>query len=240
MDQGNIANQIPQAYFDGTTGGWWGNGTVWAVAQTRLAVLTCPTANLYDNVVPQPPPTGATVYGEGAYLWCIPNSTTIQIGYFSGQNLLGRTSYIPSSGAIGDAQTASAFYAQYRGPFFPNSKVKMVTIADGTSNTVAFGESLLGPKSNRQFAISWMGAGGMATAWDLRDPQYTAWNMYSSLHTGIVPFAYLDGTVKSLRTTAADTAVTPPATIFFNTHWYQMQQVAGTNEGQTIDFSILE
>ena len=246
MDQGAISSQIPTAYFEGATGSgaWWNNATVNTLAQNRLAVLTCPTADLYRELS-APPYAAATSFGEAVYIYCVPNSLSITLGYFQGMGRnYGRTSYISSAGAIGDAQTGTnPPYSNYRGPFYPNSKVKLVGVSDGTSNTIAFGETLGGSSNFRQYGISWMGAGGQATAWELRDPQFGVWNQFASLHTGIVPFAYLDGTVKLVRITACDSAPYPGAAanpLWFNSRWYQMQYVGGTNDSQSIDFSVLE
>ncbi len=62
----------------------------------------------------------------------------------------GPTNYVACAGSGdngGEATNAD-------GVFFVNSQVKFVTIDDGTSNTVAFSESLLGPGTGTNYTIS--------------------------------------------------------------------------------------
>jgi prepilin-type N-terminal cleavage/methylation domain-containing protein len=113
----------------------------------------------------------------------------------------GGTNYIGCAGGLGSytgaANTTSYLYP---GIYYPNSKVKITDIADGTSNTIAFGESLGGNGQTRNYHIAWMGASGMATAWGLPANAAAAqWYQFSSKHTGgIVQFSFGDGSVKSL------------------------------------------
>ena len=114
----------------------------------------------------------------------------------------GGTNYIGCAGGLGGYMgLANASYRLYPGIYYPNSKVKMTDITDGTSNTLAFGE-VLGGFSNgqRQFHFSWMGASGMPVAWGLPSNFITSgWYQFSSKHTGgIIQFSFADGSVKGL------------------------------------------
>ncbi|HET6576350.1 MAG TPA: DUF1559 domain-containing protein, partial [Fimbriiglobus sp.] len=116
----------------------------------------------------------------------------------------GGTNYIPCAGGLG-AYTGRAndAYRLYPGIYYPNSKVKLTEISDGTSNTLAFGETVGGYTTDGQknFHQSWMGASGMAVAWGLPSNFKDArWYMYSSKHAGgLVQFAFGDGSVKGVR-----------------------------------------
>ena len=51
-------------------------------------------------------------------------------------------------------------------PYYRNSKTTLQSISDGTSNTIAFGETLAGNAVTRDFRLSWMGAGMLPAAWE--------------------------------------------------------------------------
>src|SRR5207244_2730778 len=114
------------------------------------------------------------------------------------------------------------------------SKTTIGAIADGTSNTVAFGE-YAGVHNNgtREFGISWMGAGWLVSKWGLA-PIYDAsgntggndytWRQWSSKHAGVVNFAFADGSVRPISKTAD-----------FNTWIY----VTGMADGKVVNLSNL-
>jgi prepilin-type N-terminal cleavage/methylation domain-containing protein len=117
----------------------------------------------------------------------------------------GGSNYIGCAGGLGGYMgLANAQYQLYPGIYYPNSKVRLTDITDGTSNTLAFGEVLGGydgTTGQRQTHASWMGASGMPVAWGLpSNAKASRWYMFSSNHTGgIIQFAFGDGSVKGLR-----------------------------------------
>jgi len=112
------------------------------------------------------------------------------------------TNYLSCSGVNGNYTNA----ASTNGPILPgiytqNSKTRIASIGDGTSNTIAFGETIGGNGVTRDFRMSWAGAGGMPVGWGLQGPTTGKWYTYSSRHTGVVNFAMQDGSVRGIRFT---------------------------------------
>jgi prepilin-type N-terminal cleavage/methylation domain-containing protein/prepilin-type processing-associated H-X9-DG protein len=133
---------------------------------------------------------------------------------------LGRTNYVGVGGAWGnvtsawtDGNGASGTYAGYSGIYTMNTPATIGAITDGTSNTAAFGETLTGVHRDgtRDFEIAWMGAGWWYTGYGLApiypdengngSTDYT-FRQFSSKHTGIVNFAFADGSVHSISQSA--------------------------------------
>ena len=132
---------------------------------------------------------------------------------------LGRTNYVGVGGGWGNVSTAwtdgagtppaSGTYSAYSGIYTMNTPCTIGSIIDGTSNTAAFGETLTGfhKDGTRDFEIAWMGAGWWYTGWGLApiypnengvgSSDYT-FRQFSSKHTGIVNFAFADGSVHSI------------------------------------------
>ena len=88
----------------------------------------------------------------------------------------------------------------FQGVFYNRSSISLTQMAsaDGTSTTLLFGETLGDTDGGgRQFALSWIGAGWLPTAWGL--PTKPQWYTFGSKHSGIVQFCYGDGSVHGLR-----------------------------------------
>jgi len=129
--------------------------------------------------------------------------------------------YASCSGGLG-AYTglSNTSYYLYPGIYYPNSKTKITDITDGTSNTFAFGETLGGNGVRKDFNLAWFGGGSMPVAWGLQTPQNSQWYTYSSRHTGVVNFAFADGSVH-------------PISFSISTLNYRL--LAGMADGYTVD-----
>lgn len=106
-----------------------------------------------------------------------------------------------------------------------------VTVMDGTSNTLMFGETLGGTGiGGRNHAHTWMGSGAMPTGWGLgRGNQDVLnggadWFRFSSRHPGGVQFCFGDGSVRLVHFGTT--------TEFFSDDWKVLAQLSGVNDGQ--------
>jgi len=201
IEQDNIYRQIPTAMFGSGAGVWWGGA--WTPANNQIKMYQCPT-DMNANITPS----------AGVWAYVYTQSYTIYGGYF-GPNYqsLGKTNYAPNAGYIGDG------YPPYCGPYYTNSKTKITSIGDGISGTFGFGEYLGGHNpGQRDFVGTWMGMGGMATAWGLTET--SEWYQFGGKHMGGVLFGFCDGSVRSIKR-GVDT----------NTFIY----LSGMNDGAVID-----
>ncbi|QJW95848.1 DUF1559 domain-containing protein [Frigoriglobus tundricola] len=227
VEQQNTFNLIPQSYMTlNTTQGAWayntppyssdGNHTGYGFvpAYTQIKTYLCPS----DSAQTTSPGSGIV----DAY-WTGPGYIEIDYVYdgsfFNNQwgSGWGRTNYIGSGGYLGAAQSS------FQGIYDANSQTKIVAITDGTSNTIAFGESLFGTaKGTRDFVCTWFGAGTMPSAWGLSSSP--DWYQFSSRHTGIVNFAFGDGSVRPITLSA---------------NYTMFVYASAMNDGNVIDFSQL-
>lgn len=220
IEQDAIANLIPQTMLspNNTAGVWWGGA--WTAANNRIKTFMCPSDATYASVT------------LGVFAYFTTSGTTLTGGYFGGDlPTLGRTNYVAVAGALGD--TTATPWNTWRGAFFVNSQTTIAGIADGSSNTLFFGDYLCtqtSPTTTRQFAASWMGAGAMATAWDVLSPGQ--WYAFSSRHPGRTQFAFGDGSVRAITNAGSSTP-------WYTARWYAFQQAAGTSDGAVANFSLL-
>lgn len=209
----------PAAY--GMNSGWWSNATYYNMAQNKLKVFLCPSD-----------PHPATQNGTFITLYCDATDLTFTGGYYPNPTgaLFGRTNYEPCAGAIGSG--SNPFYGVYQGAFTNLSRVSIPQIQDGTMNTIFFGETLGGSGGpTRDFAMSWMGAGCMATAWGLIQPPQ--WYTYGSLHTGgIVQFAFGDGSVRGIMSGVGVNFSGSP-------DWWAWYFASGYIDGGVVNFNYL-
>jgi prepilin-type N-terminal cleavage/methylation domain-containing protein/prepilin-type processing-associated H-X9-DG protein len=207
------------------------------VARTKIRAFLCPSDDPYSNstevitaVNTHCTPTACNVQAQGFDLFAFPAAKD-----------LGRTNYAGVAGLCGYSLDVgfggNAMIHQYCGMMFNRSRTSLAQVAnrDGTSNTLMFGELLGGNSLGRDRAMAWFGVGMMSTYYGL--PQQTnptpgagdsvdGWYHFSSRHSGIVQFAFADGSVRSLRRGDTDML-----TKGWTEDWWVLQELAGWQDG---------
>jgi prepilin-type N-terminal cleavage/methylation domain-containing protein/prepilin-type processing-associated H-X9-DG protein len=210
-----------------------GTGYLKPAADARIKTYICPSGNAQDTGVQLGVIDGAGFYPSPSvyhhvyvdYVYDWPN-----FGHD-----MGRTNYLAVGGGYGKVDPSDnaapdfnwTNWGPYTGIYYMNSKTSIPSISDGTSNTIAFGE-YGGTHSTGlppEFTVSWMGAGWLSTRLGLA-PISGDWNwrQFSSKHSGVVNFAFADGSVHAISRTAD-----------FNT-WIW---ATGANDGKVVDLSQL-
>jgi len=248
------------AYAPYDVGNGNGNGSPpWAV--NRVKFYECPAVN---NYLPMADNNQPGVYGVvNAFYTYTASSPVLNYIDFATPNVdnspgqisidkFGASNYVASCGMAGPCGTDTfdqisgslasftgttlGLIAQYNGPFNLNSKTRITDIADGTSNTIGFGESVyatIQPNNTKDITLLWPGAGGMA---GFIGPRKTdARGRYSSHHAAVINFAMCDGSVRGF--TKQDSPFLNPPNVPL---WYYSWAAAlGMADGVVPDFNLL-
>jgi len=235
---------------------WWTDpsNANFVAAQSRIKIFECPSDSVRD-LVTNGVIRALDVSNAGPLpdVWALPDG-----------NALGRTNYVGVAGVWGDIDPINGANpvgsAKYQGLLTNRSQVTLgqVTVKDGTSNTLLFGETIGGDVTvGRDYALSWMGVGCLPTAYGIgsaRRPAANggaAWYRFSSPHTAGAQFCFADNSVRTLKfenTTSGAVGngnlddTLPP--LFFNpnssTEWRTLVQLSGWRDGTKTDAELLE
>lgn len=238
IEQDNLARQFDPVLTQELTAtpsvasfpGWSAVPAAEAAAKSRVKTFLCPS---------DPEKTVATVAGYWAFVQTDATGAAF-IGHTSDANKnYGVTNYAPVAGSCGTRASHSAAgfgpnadLSKYAGIFGNRSKTTITSIADGTSNTLLFGEGITADNPTTQWL--WVSILPMTTQYGLSNsgsPDVTR-KRFASRHTGVVQFGIADGSVRGIRPGA--TSTWNPAT----TDWWVLQRHAGKSDGDILDGSI--
>jgi prepilin-type processing-associated H-X9-DG protein len=203
---------------------------------------------------------GTNTYTSGIFIYEDDEevgASTVEAEYFVGQGTgVALTNYAGCAGSRGTGWDGSRFdpvYAPFCGIYTNRSKVRIVQIGDGTSNTLAFGEVLGAANGGSyQLGLSWMGWGFSFSKYGLRGPVtavadgihasiYPAanWSTWGSNHLGCTQFAFGDGHVASLLNASTGSSSTPDGSLpsQMDSNWLYLQQLSGMNDGGIVPAS---
>jgi prepilin-type N-terminal cleavage/methylation domain-containing protein len=170
---------------------WWNDISTQNASRMKTKLLVCPATDPYRH---QPDMSMKLMYPMKI------DSSGIVYNAFTeddpGGREMGRTNYLGCGGYGANVPG----YDIYKGIFYNRSNTKFKDIADGTSNTLMFGEAIGGKTgdsgSTRQFGYSWMGVGYLANFMGLGKKTFSS---FSSEHPNVVQFALADGSVRSVQ-----------------------------------------
>jgi prepilin-type N-terminal cleavage/methylation domain-containing protein/prepilin-type processing-associated H-X9-DG protein len=221
-----------------TSGYWYANTANFQpdTGQMRIGLFQCPSDELYEKAVTlytdwvcnqhlvYDAVTPAMVYNEGIGL------TLDQ------QNLFGRTNYLGVSGGYvagssGQPTTTPGLMRDYSA-----ITLGQVSVKDGTSNTLLFGETVSRLSPDVLMTFAWVGANGMGTHAGMKRG-VGGWT-FSSNHAAGAQFCFADGSVRSVRYEETYWKHIQPATLWTPTY-RTLQSLAGWKDGARADFALL-
>jgi len=240
---------------------WWtgSNGVInLNIAQAKIKMLLCPSDNAIEPVNNILPALTNSVW------WSPFTGDAYDHNYYAPftsqqSNRLGRTNYLGVQGMGGRGN-----WNKYCTGIFENrteTTLGWITAQDGTSNTLMFGEHCGGaiwdsPATDNHW--SWVGAGALQTWRGLRALNTPYMNggashqAFSSKHISGVQFCFADGHIATLRRNNTYGAIGTAWPEWSGTgypwediptirsrapEWVALQQLAGYNDGASVDLS---
>jgi len=192
-----------------------------SVYRTAIDLLP-PTSNGYAG--PNIEQIGATSYHSNAGLFNKYGNSAVTV----------QQAWQPTLGTAAGSPTYTGSLAalpadQFVGPFSQNSQTRIVDVKDGTSNTIAFGESRYTAFQGGQRTVraSWAGAGNMPGFIGAR-VTYN-WGRYTSAHPNIINFALCDGSVRTIK--KFNLRTTPTFDDAADPEWTQFATILGMVDG---------
>jgi prepilin-type N-terminal cleavage/methylation domain-containing protein/prepilin-type processing-associated H-X9-DG protein len=180
------------------TGTNWWNTSAWDASFTRVKAFECPSDNAATAASSQP-----------AFMMLVPVCVSPGVGTIYAYSFgpystypFGVTNYLGVAGGLGKINDPNG-WDKWAGALYTESNwtLGQLSSADGTSNTLFFGETLGGTATGGDRSVyAWMGAGALPQAYGFTSsPNW--WN-FSSRHTNVINFAMVDGSVRALNQSA--------------------------------------
>lgn len=182
MEQSVIHTQINDWQFHVKTDSrqrvWFAEASTSNMAQSKIPNYVCPSTDPYLSP--------AIISRMNMYRQ--PSVGQLE-GFTLTTKVYGRTSYMSCAGVLG---TTRGFETS-KGIFGNRTEFSFKDVTDGTSSTILLGETV-GHYSGTtlQYSHPWIGTSFMPTAWHFGQ---RVWYNFSSAHTGVVQFAFADGSV---------------------------------------------
>jgi prepilin-type N-terminal cleavage/methylation domain-containing protein/prepilin-type processing-associated H-X9-DG protein len=218
----------------------------WAIAaMSDIPPYICPSAdpksatNIVALILPYAE-VGQTTGGMVLY-WFGAGNSPLTTG-------LGVSNYRGVSGGI--CACPGNAWDKWRGVFGNRTKHNFASIQDGTSNTLMFGEAVGGktwtrPSPTDQWSVTqdwadaWITGTCIGVAWGLKAPPpasgtwgYQAWYQFGSEHSGVVQFAFADGSVRQVSDSIKQRSEIPPGVNGTNNVFLHL---AGMRDHQSVD-----
>ncbi len=225
---------------------WWTRSACYTVAQAHLKALICPS----DDV------ESANLITVILMIYADQGNFPSFVRFAPGDEQLGRSNYLGVAGLGGSFSfpvpapnplglSPAPTYGGYEGIMLNRGKITLgqITVQDGTSNTLMFGEGLGGNGvGDRGTAYAWFGLGGMGTGLGLGRGNTqgvggggAAYWRFSSRHAAGVQFAFGDAAVHTIR--FGNTAWLGFGSV--GSDWPLLQQLAGRRDGYSNDTSSI-
>ncbi len=238
LDDPNFTSTNSAFWFDNATNAY---PPIWAYNWTNKPVKTlmCPAGR--DDASESFTQGAVRGYVIGHHINNDP--TTVFRGPFYYEDWDGVQQYMPMAvshyfGSAGLGRGTNTTYSKYAGIYINRTARKIAAIADGSSNTLMYLESVgrFHPTPNSQNAIvaNWMGVGAITSAYGTQNGPNARVLSISSNHTGVVNVAMGDGGVKSMRTGIPSATITGTLT---DSRWLVLQSLAGAADGDVVDAS---
>jgi prepilin-type processing-associated H-X9-DG protein len=222
-------------------------GPTWSHRTDRPAPGTAKPSRIFLDVLPPTSPgfdgpnvaqMGCTNYvANGGTLGKCGSEETLQsflIHYFSDSPRGAAIPIGPTCPYTESTNIPTVRLAHYAGPFGVNTGTRVQDITDGTSNTVAFGETLGGQQfadGSVDYRIAW--AAGATYTGLVGAQERSTLGAYNSNHSGVANFAFCDGSARPF--------IKQKAFIFDDLPklWSVFQSAVGMADGDTPDYSTV-
>ena len=204
-------------------------------AKSQIKTFLCPSApgNPPDTI------SGDSGFIIGMHQWNTAGSLVAGTIWF--EDSIGVEIYMPLgwtnyAASCGSGRGPNPTTSKYKGVFANRTTLSITAITDGSSNTIAFGETsgrtwpTTLTKTNR-FAHSWMGANAVSTVRGTGSGINSSPLQFNSYHTGIVQFALCDGSVRGIRSGIPANST--------DSSWKTLQALGGYADGDVFDSSII-